>query len=133
MIYVDFNIPMYLVGNDTHPNRALAKRILSELMNSGEKLVTDAEVYQEILHRYAAIDRKPSIQMAFDALDIIIDECFPVTFRDVVAAKEVLLAYSGVSSRDALHVAIMRSRKITRILTFDQEFDRIPEIVRVVN
>jgi hypothetical protein len=30
--------------------------------------VTDAEVLQEILHRYVAIDRRDAIQPAFDAL-----------------------------------------------------------------
>ena len=57
MILVDSNIPMYLVGSP-HPLKADAQRLLEKLITDRERLVTDAEVLQEILHRYAAIDRR---------------------------------------------------------------------------
>jgi predicted nucleic acid-binding protein len=47
---------------------ARAQRLLERTINAGERLVTDAEVLQEILHRYVAIDRRDAIQPAFDAL-----------------------------------------------------------------
>jgi serine/threonine protein kinase len=34
----------------------------------GERLVTDSEVFQELLHRYAAIQRLDAIEPAFEAL-----------------------------------------------------------------
>jgi uncharacterized protein len=37
-------------------------------VTSRERLLTDAEVLQEVLHRYVAIDRRDAIQPAFDAL-----------------------------------------------------------------
>ena len=51
MIFVDSNIPMYLVGA-AHPNKTAAQILLESLIAKGERLVTDAEVLQEILHRY---------------------------------------------------------------------------------
>ena len=42
---------MYLVGAH-HPNKTRALQLVSELIRNGERLVTDIEVYQEILHRY---------------------------------------------------------------------------------
>src|SRR5258706_16339815 len=56
-ILIDSNIPMYLVGAD-HPHKADARRLLESAIGAGERLVTDAEVLQEILHRYVAIDRR---------------------------------------------------------------------------
>ena len=50
MIFVDSNIPMYLVGADDGL-RVAAERLLSQAASAEEKLVTDAEVLQEILHR----------------------------------------------------------------------------------
>jgi len=61
VIFVDSNIPMYLIGAD-HPNKAVARRLLERAITTGEKLVTSAEVLQEILHRYSAIDRPEAIE-----------------------------------------------------------------------
>ena len=58
---------MYLVGAP-HPHKADAQRLLEKLVGDRQRLVTDAEVLQEILHRYIAINRRDTIQPAFDAL-----------------------------------------------------------------
>ena len=44
MIFVDSNVPMYLVGAP-HPNRNRAVDFLAR--STAERLVTSAEVYQE--------------------------------------------------------------------------------------
>jgi hypothetical protein len=72
MIFVDSNIPMYLVGA-AHPHKADAQQLLEASVSARERLVTDAEVLQEILHRYAAINRRDAIQPAFDALLGVVD------------------------------------------------------------
>ena len=77
----------------------------------GEVLVTDAEVLQEILHRYVAIDRRDAIGPAFDALLGVVDEVFPVEREDVERARR-LVQTTRLSARDAVHVAIMRRRGI---------------------
>ena len=46
MIFVDSNIPMYLVGA-AHPHKTEAQVILERLIATGERLVTDAEVLQD--------------------------------------------------------------------------------------
>ena len=56
MILIDSNVPMYLVGAP-HPHKIDAQRLLERLVAERQRLVTDAEVFQEILHRYVAIDR----------------------------------------------------------------------------
>ena len=130
MIFVDSNIPMYLVGA-LHPNKDEARRLLEESIANGDRLLTDCEVFQEILHRYAAIGRKDAIVPAFEALLGVVDEVFPIELTDVARAKEILLAAGGVSARDALHVAVMERRGTARILSFDAGFDGIPGIERV--
>jgi predicted nucleic acid-binding protein len=56
LIFVDSNIPMYLIGA-AHPHKTEAQLILERLIAGGQRLVTDAEVLQEILHRYTAFDK----------------------------------------------------------------------------
>lgn len=130
MIFVDSNIPMYLVGA-THPNKETAQRALERAIIDGERLVTDAEVLQEILHRYVAIRRPEAIQPAFDALLGVVDEVFPIELRDVEHAKAVIQRTPGLSARDATHVAVMGRYEITRIMTFDSGFDRISGVDRI--
>lgn len=65
MIFIDSNIPMYLVGSE-HPHKVDSRQMLERCIADNERMVTDAEVFQEILHRYAAIGRKDAIQPASD-------------------------------------------------------------------
>jgi hypothetical protein len=130
VIFIDSNIPMYLVGAE-HPRKVDAGRLLEKLIAKDERLVTDAEVLQEILHRYTAIDRKDAIQPAFDAIVGIVDEVFPIESADVERAKTVLAGSRRLSARDALHIAIMERHGIDRILSFDTGFDTRPGIVRI--
>jgi len=130
VILIDSNVPMYLVGAD-HPHKVDARRLLEKLIVDGERLVTDAEVLQEILHRYVAIARRDAIQPALDALLTIVDEVLPIEAADVLAARDVLLGTPALSARDAIHVAIMRRHGIDRILSFDRGFDGMAGIRRL--
>lgn len=130
MIFIDSNIPMYLVGAP-HPNKEATRRALELAINRHERLVTSAEVLQEILHRYHALRRPDALQPAFDAVLGVVDEVFPITESDVRACKDLLLGVTPLSARDALHVATMQSRGVHRIMSFDAGFDAVPWIERV--
>jgi predicted nucleic acid-binding protein len=130
VILVDSNIPMYLVGA-AHANKDAARRALEEAVAAGESLCTDAEVLQEILHRYTAIRRPDDIDPAFDALLAIVDVVYPIERADVERARRLLRTTPALSARDAVHIALMQGRDIDRILTFDTGFDGIPGIVRM--
>jgi len=130
VILVDSNVPMYLVGV-AHPNKEAARRALEEAVAASESLCTDAEVLQEILHRYTAIGRPEQIDPAFDALLAIVDVVYPIERADVERARRLLRTTPTLSARDAIHIALMQGRDVGRILTFDVGFDGIPGIVRV--
>lgn len=130
VILVDSNIRMYLVGAP-HAHKADAQRFLEKFVSEQQRLVTDAEVLQEILHRYEAIQRRDAIQSAFNALLGVIDEVLAVDRTAVERAKEIVLAYAGLSARDAVHLAVMEHHGINRILSFDSGFDEYPGITRL--
>lgn len=127
---VDSNIPMYLVGA-SHPHKTDAQRLLESLVSDRQRLVADAEVLQEILHRYTAIDRRDAIQPAFDALLGIVDEVLPVDRAATERAKEIVLGHRQLSARDAVHLAVMSQHGIERILSFDSGFDGFPGVQRL--
>lgn len=121
---------MYLIGAP-HPHKADAQRLLERFVSDRRRMVTDAEVLQEILHRYVAINRREAIQPAFDALLGIVDQVFSVDAAATLAAKEIVLAYQRFSPRDALHVAVMKQHGVAQILSFDTAFDGFPGITRL--
>lgn len=121
---------MYLVGAP-HPHKSDARRWLEELVSGQQRLVTDAEVLQEILHRYIAIARPDAIQPAFNALLGVVDEVFSVDQATVERAKQIVLGHRTLSARDAVHLAIMQIHGVKRILSFDAGFDAFPGITRL--
>ena len=130
MVFVDASVPMYLVGA-AHPNKIDAQRRLEALVTRRVRLVTDAEVLAEILHRYTAIERRGSIQPAIDALLGIVDEVMTVDRELVDRAKQLVLQYPTLPVRAAMHVATMQRHGVENILSFDPAFDRIPGLTRL--
>ena len=128
MIFVDSNVPMYLVGA-SHPNRELAADFLRRWPD--EDYVTSAEVYQEILHRYTAIDRRAAVKDAFEFLDQLVLTVFPVSRRDVEAAREIAEAFPELSARDSLHLAVMRAHRVRRVMSFDLDFSERVGVTRL--
>lgn len=121
---------MYLVGA-AHPNKAIAQRWLEVALRERIRLVTDAEVLQEILHRYVAIQRPEAIVPATDILLQLVDEVLPITREGVLRARDLITRESvRHSARDAIHIAVMRAHGIRRIFSFDHDFDGLPDITR---
>ena len=121
---------MYLIGA-AHPHKLEAQLALERIVVDGERMVTDVEVFQEILHRYRAIDRRDAIQPAFDVLIANVDDVFSMEMDDADRARTVLLGRWELSARDALHVAVMQRHDVQRILSFDRHFDLVPGLERV--
>ena len=83
MIYVDSNVPMYLVGAE-HPHKQRVVALVPQLISARDQLVTSAETFQEILHRYRALGDRDHLSAAYDALDAMISMVADVTRDDVI-------------------------------------------------
>jgi len=121
---------MYLVGAP-HPRKSDTQRMLERFIGDRQRLVTDAEVLQEVLHRYVAIDRRDAIQPAFDALLGLVDEVFPVDRAAVEQARVIIMGHRRLSARDAIHLSVMEQHGVTRIMSFDASLDGVPGIERI--
>ena len=116
---------MYLVGAP-HPNRDLLENYLRT--HADEHFVTSAEVYQEVIHRYLAIDRRPAIAHCFAFLDDLVERVYPITREDVENAYSIAASQRRLSGRDCLHLAIMERYGLQHILTCDRDFELRPGI-----
>jgi predicted nucleic acid-binding protein len=121
---------MYLIGA-AHAHKTEAQVILERLIAGGQRLVTDAEVLQEILHRYTAIDKREAIGPALQVTLDIVDEVIPIERREVLRAAEIVQNRGSMSARDAVHIAVMERHSIRSILSFDSDFDRWPGLQRI--
>ena len=129
---LDVNVPMYAAGRD-HPYRQSCAAILSQIANGELAAVIDAEIVQEILHRYGAIrEWETAAKMAANLLQLV-PQVLPITPADAAAAVELFVEYAptGVTARDLIHVAVMRNNEMVTIISTDTHFDRVDGIVRL--
>jgi hypothetical protein len=129
-VFVDSNIPMYVAGAD-HPHKSSSRRFLEQIRSGELEACTSTEVLQEILHRYSSLGRR---DLARDVYDLFVGICpvvLGVTLADTDRARDLLSAHQGISSRDAVHAAVMLNHGVERIATFDTGFDGITGVRRL--
>jgi uncharacterized protein len=130
VIFVDANVPMYLVGRD-HPHKVDAQSMVERLAGERRRLVTSSEVFQEILHRFISTDRRDKIEPAFETLRAIVDQVLAVESADMFVAKDLVHAHPKMSARDAVHAAVMRHHQIAEVVSFDRGFDAVSGLTRL--
>lgn len=129
LVFIDTNIFMYAVGGK-HPHKEPSEKIIQKIVAGELEGVINTEVLQEVLYRYAAID-KPKI--GFQLFDTMIGT-FPIIWsierEDMIHARRIQ-ERQGVKTRDAIHAATMKRNEVTMIYSFDTDFDRISELKRL--
>ena len=131
VVFLDTNIPMYVAGED-HPLKIPCFRILTLVADHPSSFATDAEVLQEILHRYMALNRRGRAPQAVLEFAFLMEgRVEPVTAPDVVRAAEVAGSYPRLSARDLLHLEVMHRLQISRIISADSAFDGITDVERL--
>ena len=128
--FLDTSILMYAAGQ-RHPLREPCRSSLRAAVNLGLKLVTDAGVLQEILHRYFSLRRPDVARTVYAAAVDLCEEVLPVYEKHTKRALELLLHHTRLSARDALHVATMEGQGIRLLLSTDGDFDGLKQVERI--
>ena len=129
MILVDANIIMYAAGAE-HPYKASSVAFLENVAKGKVEATIDAEVLQEILHRYRALNRWVDGRRVYDLARRIFPAVLPVTSEIVDRARILLDEYEGLMARDALHAAVAELNSLEAICSYDSDFDQIKTILR---
>ncbi len=129
--FLDTNVPIYAAGR-AHPLKEPCIRILFLAAEHPQAFVTDAEVLQELLHRYLALRLWPQGREVFRRFsELMQGRVEAVQAADVERAAGLADTYSVLEGRDLLHTAVMQRLGICRIISADRGFDRLPEVERL--
>ncbi len=122
MIFVDTNVFMYAVGRP-HPLQAEARLFFDQSLAASRKLVTSAEVLQELLHAYLPVQRLPTLDAALALVDACISSIWAVEAEDVQLARVLFDRFPTLNARDLLHLACCKRRGAQTVKTFDRPFN----------
>ena len=128
MIFVDTNVVMYAVGR-SHPLREPAQEFFGQALEEGWSLCTSAEVLQELMHAYLAVDRLTTLDAAFELVGACVSTIWSLEPEDVHLARDLVTRQAGLSARDLLHLACCLRRDVERIQTFDRALTSAWQIV----
>jgi uncharacterized protein len=132
LLFVDANIPIYAAGKP-HPLKVPCSDVLHLIARHPRCFVTDAEVLQELLHRYRSLKLWPNP-------GLIVIESFAVLMRgrveavgvtDVLDAAHSAKPFAKLSARDLLHLAVAERLGSNGIVTADRDFAGLPTIERL--
>ncbi len=129
---LDTAVPMYAAGAP-HTYRDACQWVMTQIAGDRLQVVIDAEVIQEILHRYGALGRyADAVNMARDVMTVV-PQILPVTAADMQTAVTVFQQYAprGMRARDAIHAAIMQNHGLTHIISTDAHFDLVAGLTRL--
>ena len=129
VVFLDTCIFEYAQGKASmYKNSCL--NILQAILDNKIISCIDTEVFQELWYRHYKKDKDRGISLLEDALKIIEpDNILPVTYRDITLAIGFGKKYGNIiEPRDALHLAVMISNKITIICSVDKGIKQVKEV-----
>jgi len=130
-IFLDTNIPIYAAGQE-HPLKEPCVRLLTLAVEHPANFVTDAEVLQELLHRYRRHHDWPLGRSIIQHFALLMEERIEdVCGVDVQAAVALLDQHPSLSARDLLHLAIMDRLGVKKLISADRDFDAVARITRL--
>ena len=119
MIFVDSNIFIYAVGR-SHPLREEAQNFFIESREKSKRLVTSAEVLQELLHVYLPVGRMETLDAALELATLGVDHIIPIDSDTVLFARHLADRLPELTARDLLHIAVCKANKIEELKSFDR-------------
>jgi predicted nucleic acid-binding protein len=113
--------------------KSVSETILEAASGPATPFITDAEVLQELVHRYRALrvwaDRGAAVFRNFASL--MAGRIIPMLAEDVQRAAELVDIHPRFSARDLVHLAVMERVGATAIVTADTTFDGLRDIERL--
>jgi len=121
---------MYAAGR-AHPFKSRNTALFRQTAEGRMEAAIDAEILQEILHRYRALHRWEEGRSVYDLARTIFPTVIPVTAEILDQARLLMDKHLSIVARDALHAAVVLEQGLDAICSFDRDFDSIRAIRRI--
>jgi predicted nucleic acid-binding protein len=129
--FLDANVPIYAAGRP-HSLKEPCAQILLLVAEHPQAFVTDAEVLQELLHRYLALRLWPQGREVFRCFaELMQERVETVQSIDVERAADLADADPELRGRDLLHMATVERLHVRYVISADTGFDRLPQVERL--
>ncbi len=103
---------MYAAGKESSQRRPCRAFLRKVVERKGPSACTDAEVLQEILHRYRSLGAPDVAFRIFDSVVGLGIPILPVGVDEVGRARRLLDAWPGLSTRDGVHLGVMEAHGV---------------------
>jgi predicted nucleic acid-binding protein len=130
LILLDANVLMYAAGRE-HPHKVPSAELLARVARGTAEAAIDAEILQEILHRYRSLGRPRDGFRLYDLTRTVIPTVLPVTDAVMDEARSLLESHPRLSARDAVHAAVSIVFSADAFCSYDRDFDRIEGLRRI--
>ncbi len=123
---------MYAAGQPHH-HKDSCVRVIQAVADGQLTVAIDTEIIQEILYRYGSLQQwEAATAMASDVLTLA-SVVYPITLEDIRLTVDLFAGYAtkGVTARDLIHVAVMKTNGLSEIVSVDNHFDLIDGITRI--
>lgn len=128
--FLDTNVFLYAAGRP-HPLKDACARVLRSVAGGTLQATVNTEVLQEILYVLDRRGQRANATALARHVATLFPDMLPVTSDDMTEACALLDRHPLLSVRDAVHAATMMRNGISRIVSVDEDFDRIPGLRRV--
>jgi len=133
LLYIDSNVFIYpaIYDPDAIPEAARAKARLDEIASGSVKACTSALTWDEVTwvtRRLFGSERAAAQGASFLKLPNL--RLLRVDL-EIISLAQSLLQKHSLKPRDAIHAATATRNGIDKILSYDEDFDVLPNLVRV--
>ena len=129
MMLLDANIPIYAEGRE-HRYRAPCRIILEQTKTWPDRYAIDVEALQEILYVYSSRGELETGTGIVERLLSRLPNIIPITATEIRAAMRLMAETRNLTTRDAIHGAVVLEHQMEGIVSADRDFDRIPGLRR---
>ncbi len=125
---IDTSVFIYAQGRP-HPYRDSCLALVRKVADVPSDYTIDAELLQEVLHVYSVRGERPVALRTFDRLLTLFPDPIVIQREEMVLARNLLERHQGLSSRDAIHAAVVLTQGLEGIITTDRVFGQIQSLV----
>lgn len=131
MIFIDSNVILRFVLNDEPKLSPKAAKIFQKIEKENITVFLSQIILAEIVYVLLKVYKLKRLDIKEKLLGIIAPDTISIEDKTILPFAFDVFVSKNVDFEDAFLVALMEKRKIKEIYSFDEDFDKFPQIERL--